>query len=95
MKTETVELNGVPISKETILGWAAQCGVKIEPPKPEPYQFKAADVARNNAGRTRIIVRDYGKLVSYDTDGGFQAGSQEDFEECGYKKIGVITDYIK
>jgi len=64
--------------------------------RPEPpYQFKAADVARNNAGRTRIIVRDYEQLVSYDTDGVFQAGSQEDFEECGYKKIGVITDYIK
>jgi len=97
MKTETVELNGVPISKETILGWAAQCGVKIEPPKPEPYQFKVRDVAKSRHGLIKIILKDIeGNLVAYGTDGYLTgSGGQKDFERFGYVKIGELPDLLK
>ena len=97
MKTETVELNGVPISKETILGWAAQCGVKIEPPKPKPYQFKAADVAKSRHGFIKIIMKDIeGNLVSYGRAGSLTgSGGQKAFERFGYVKIGELPDLLK
>ena len=97
MKTETVELNGVPISKETILGWAAQCGVKIEPPKPEPYQFKVRDVAKSRHGLIKIILKDIeGNLVAYGIDGYLtSSGGQKAFERFGYVKIGELPDLLK
>ena len=64
--------------------------------KEELYQFKAGDVIRN-AGGVRVVVegtRD--KLLVNDIYGHKVAlYNQGDFYDWSYRKIGVLSDYIK
>lgn len=69
---------------------------------PEPYQFQAGDVAKDERNSKRIIVKMpedimplEGKLVSFYTDGIWREIGQEAFENEDYKLIGKLSDYIK
>ena len=88
-----IEVNGKPVSEETV-ELALQEYFSKHPPK--SYQFKQGDVVVSSDGLTRIIV--YGgsnKMVSYAPNGYIASRNQQQFENAGYKKIGVISDYIK
>ncbi len=66
------------------------------PKEEKPYVFQAGDVARNDEGNCRIVLEINGRLTSYGTEfADFQVVGQEEFEHHGYKKIGVISDFIK
>lgn len=64
--------------------------------KPEPYQFKAGDVAKNPSSWTpvRIIVNVDGELKSFGLDGRCISTGQEKFEIENYEKIGELADFI-
>jgi hypothetical protein len=87
-----VTCDGKPVSEETVELALQEYFAKHPEP---PYQFQAMDVAKNEYGQIRIIMASNGKLVSYDPVGGFQSMGQSSFENAGYKKIGVISDFIK
>lgn len=64
----------------------------------KPYVFQAGDVAisRDFDSALRVICRDKkGEIMSIDLNGYVQSTSQESFELCHYKKIGVLRDFIK
>jgi hypothetical protein len=63
--------------------------------KPKPYQFKAGDVIENRDGHKRIIAGYSNELKSFNLGGLPRSIGQYDFELWGYKKIGVIKDFIK
>lgn len=60
----------------------------------EPYQFKAADVVKDELDNFRICIKVDDELRAYRKSG-------EDFvlarnlEKFGYEKVGVISDFIK
>ena len=51
------------------------------------------DIAVNAEGTLRLIVGSSGDMVSVDIFGRAQS-SQVNFKYWGYKKVGVISDYI-
>jgi hypothetical protein len=94
---ETVELNGVPISKETILGWAAKCGVKIEPPKPKFQKIRHCHLQIDvpDPIHTRPIVLSW---AGYDgircTNGKLCRNTVQDIE-CHIFSLQKAIEYVK
>ena len=83
------------VSEETIKQALDEKFGKTEP-KPEPYQFKAGDVCKNMYGDNRIIIKERGELRAFARNGGYSGSyGQKTFEEYKYRKIGVISDFIK
>lgn len=70
---------------------------KMREPKPEPeYQFQGGDVARCKFNDIRIIVNVPDKgIMSVSSDGNCASTNQKDFEYYKYKKIGILSDFIK
>lgn len=66
---------------------------KIEDEK--KYIFKEGDVAEASSFGRRVIVRSNSVLTSYNEYGSRQGSGQKYFEDNGYKKIGVLGDYLK
>jgi len=68
-------------------------------PKEEEYIFKAGDVVRSGCGwsecPTRIIAGMGPALEAFDLNGWPQAKGQQEFKEYRYRKIGVLSDFIK
>jgi hypothetical protein len=61
--------------------------------KPEPYQFKAGDVAVFNPyGSKRIVLNVNGELCGFDTSGNC---CTHNVGACSYEKIGELKDFIK
>ena len=61
----------------------------------KPYQFKMGDVVRNSYGEVKIIFYDMDSLASISTEGRHQHSfGQKMFEEYGYTKIGVLSEYL-
>ncbi len=89
----TDDLETYEVTEET----CAKVKALIEADK-KPYQFKAGDVVENEQGKKRVIVRDVSPhyvLKAFTLHGHFQTEGQKEFEAVPYKKIGVISDYIK
>ncbi|KKN22338.1 hypothetical protein LCGC14_0916040 [marine sediment metagenome] len=93
-----IKIKGKEVSEDTIALALMQYFTK----HPEKYVFRAGDVVEyNGIGRgcgKRIIVRIGGVLHSVRVDTGIHLShtqSQRRFEECEYRKIGVLSDYIK
>lgn len=63
----------------------------------KPYEFQAGDICLTRPNhQKRLILKIDGKLRAFDVkDGECMARGQREFEECGYRKIGVISDFIK
>jgi hypothetical protein len=92
--SKTVTVKGREWSEDTI-ELALQEYVKSHP---ESYQFQAGDVIVCDGGdkEKRIILNtEEGKLISIDRQGNFMSKGQEEFEIWDYRKIGVISDFIK
>lgn len=87
-----MKIKGIEFSEETIVGWAEKAGISFEEPK---YEFKAGDVAESNQGLKRMILYCRNGLCSFDPNGHEASSKQQEFEVAGYKKIGVISDFIK
>jgi hypothetical protein len=96
MSEKMIEIKGRKFSEETIAE-ALQKLCNFEPEKSYQYQFQKGDVAKNKYGDYRIICgSDYvGSLIAIDMKGRCQARSQVEFERCGYRKIGILSDFIK
>ncbi len=64
--------------------------------KPKPYVFQIGDVVENSVLRSmRIICSDIkGGVMSININGTIESHGQESFEDCSYKKIGVLRDFI-
>lgn len=81
------ELTVREISKE--LGYE----VKVVKESEKPYQFKAGDVVESYSD-FRIIIEMDGKLAGFDIYGKKRC-SFGTVQDCSYKKIGELKDYIK
>ncbi len=63
---------------------------------PEEFIFQAGDVCDTaTKGEVRIIISNNGNVESYNADGKLCSTSQKQFEASGYRKIGVLSEYIK
>ncbi len=94
MSENTIKLDQVTKDIGLLQLEAAELAKKVEDER--RYIFKAGDVVVNDKGQTRIILRGKGELSSFSVEYGDRGGSgQEHFEKFKYKKIGVLTDYIK
>ncbi len=92
--------NGNKISLETVDAAMEEYTKKHPEPEPEPekYVFQAGDVVVNSFGRKRVIVKLREELVPINVETGnvyFAERGQSAFEKQKYRKIGVLSDYIK
>ena len=64
---------------------------------PEEYIFQAGDVVESGDKSKRIFVQVEGKIMPVDAETGFAyySETQQGYERCGYRKIGVLSEYIK
>lgn len=87
-----ITIKGKQFSEETIVeALMKHCNFEEEK---EKYIFQAGDIAKFGI-HLRIIVWVNGNLVACDGGGYCVARGQAEFESCGYKKIGILTDFIK
>ncbi len=92
-----LNINGIDkeVSKEICALAVTDYFAKHPEPKPKPkYQFREGDMAKNQYGGTRIIVKVGGEIKSFDLQGHWQGLGQDNFESLGYVKIGVLKDFI-
>jgi len=93
---KTIVINNIEVPEDTAAEAMREWFLNHPPPKPEQYQFKAADVCKIRDGFVRFIMQLRGKLISFDSSGIWAGSSnQKDFEDMGYRKIGELKDYIK
>lgn len=86
-----ITIKGKQFSEETIIvALEKHCNFKGE----GTYIFKAGDVVVNSVGNHRVIVWRSGELASYSPQGYFQLVGQQEFENCDYKKVGILSDFI-
>lgn len=85
-----ITIRNKQFSEETIIA-ALQKHCNFEGKK---YIFKAGDVARHQDGSYRIIIG-FSHPISYDLYGNKASNCQKDFEFYGYKKVGILNDFIK
>ena len=91
-----MKIKGIEFSEETIVKALERAGISLEEPK--PYQFQAGDVVEYGVGSRRIIcLTSKGNLEAFGLNGYTKcaSGGQKCFENAGYRKIGVLSDYIK
>ena len=87
-----IELFGLNLTEETVKLACEKYGIRF--PEPE-YHFESGDVVCTKEGCIRVICKDHTGLLSFALNGTFQSIGQDEFEKHGYKKIGVLKDYIK
>jgi len=85
--------NGVEISEETVVAALEKAGIETKP-KPK-HIFKAGDVARNEYGELRIIIKRSGEICSFGLVGEYQNTGQDGFERLNYEYIGRLKDLLK
>lgn len=85
--------NGVELSESTVVSALKKAGISVEP-KPKKHIFKAGDVARNEDGEWRLIVRVCGTLYGIDKRGLRQGSGQGHFEALGYKYVCKLSDTV-
>ncbi|KKM25502.1 hypothetical protein LCGC14_1594430 [marine sediment metagenome] len=90
--------NGNDVSQETVDAAMEEYTLR----HPEEYIFQAGDVVENKYNAKRVIVKvkiddNCGETItrSVGLDGEQEHHCQSGFEEQGYRKIGVLSDYIK
>ena len=81
--------NGNDVSQETVDAAMEEYTLR----HPEEYIFQVGDVIQGVYGK-RIIVSIRGDVYSVGIDGN-RRSDQKEFSECKYRKIGVLSDYIK
>ena len=96
--SEMITIKGREVSEDTI----ALALMQYFTEHPEKYIFQAADVVEKLGANTgkRLIIEIDGKLRAVYVDDGFAISSnnvngQAGFERCEYRRIGVLSDYIK
>ena len=90
--------NGNKISLETVDAAMEEYTKKHPEPEPEKYVFQAGDVVVGSLGRKRVIVKLREELVPINVETGnvyFAERGQPAFEKQKYRKVGVLSDYIK
>ena len=92
MSEKMIPIRGKHVSEDTIVeALQKHCGFEEK-----PYVFKVSDLAENRDGGKRIICPDSnGGVMSIDLSGFHMSSSQSSFDALGYKKIGVLSDFIK
>ena len=88
--------NGNDVSQETVDAAMEEYTLR----HPEKYIFQAGDVVEKPDCGKRLIIDVDGKLRSVYANDGFvisieNVDGQKDFEICKYRKIGVLSEYIK
>lgn len=85
--------NGVEISENTVVSALKKAGISVEP-KPKKHIFSAGDMAKNDMGLWRLIVRISGKNYSVDRYGTYQGQGQGHFEALDYKYVGKLSNTV-
>ena len=86
-----ITIKGREVSEDTI----ALALMQYFTEHPEKYIFQAGDVVENQDGNKRIIVSFSGSRLSFSPNGRVESRCQEQFKKYGYRKIGVLSEYIK
>ena len=94
--SEMITIKGMEVSEDTI----ALALMQYFTEHPKKYIFQAGDVASyEDEGQDsdyRIIVKYKGELLSFLINGEYSSSyCQRQFESNKYRKIGVLSDYIK
>jgi len=88
---ETITVRGKTFSEATVVE-ALQKHCNFEPEKRDIFQ--PGDIVVNKWGDRRIIcVGGKGDLTAIDFNGKHQS-NLADFKECGYRKIGLLSNFI-
>ncbi len=89
--------NGVEISEETVVAALEKAGIEAHLPEPKKpkHIFEAGDVAKNEYGEIRIIIKKNWKVYSFGLAGEYQNTNQCGFERLGYQYIGRLEDLLK
>ncbi len=92
MSEKMIPVRGKQVSEATIVeALQKHCGFEEK-----KYVFQAGDViVLGNSRDIYIIIDNHGVLESFWLDGIQREKGQAEFESKGYKKIGVLSDFIK
>ena len=88
-----IRIKGREVSEDTI----ALALMQYFTEHSEEYIFQAGDVAENMNGDRRLIINIDEKLRAVNIENGVAlfTNGQVEFEKCKYRKIGVLSEYIK
>ena len=89
-----ITIKGREVSEDTI----ALALMQYFTEHPEKYIFQAGDVVKNMYENKRVIFKNAAghlRSIALETNEEVATVGQKDFEKFGYRKIGVLSDYIK
>jgi len=91
MSEKMIEIKGQKVSESTIVeALKRHCSFQ------ENYQFQTGDVAKNEWGEWRVVIKtDIGLIIGCDKFGNWQGADQKDFESVGYQKITTLSELIE